>query len=178
MATKTPRRLVIDTSVARAAGTEESVHPTGRRCCEFLTAVKRICHRVVMTPGLIREWDQNQSSFARNWRQQMISRRKYVMLDIEPGDSLRDTIGMLQSTEGEIAKMQKDRVLIEAAIASDSSIVSLDESARRLFVLASSAMAMLNRIVWVNPDRDDEQPIHWLKRGAKPDRRRMLGRQV
>jgi len=100
------------------------------------------------------------------------------MLDIEPDDSLRDTIGMLQSTEGEIAKMQKDRVLIEAAIASDSSIVSLDESARRLFVLASSAMAMLNRIVWVNPDRDDEQPIHWLKRGAKPDRRRMLGRQV
>ena len=175
MATKTPRRLVIDASVAYAAGTEESMHPTGRRCCEFLKAVKRICHRVVMTPGLIREWDRNQSPFARTWRQQMISRNKYVMLDVERDDSLRDAIATVHSNEGGIAQMRKDCVLIEAAIRSDFSIVSLDESVRTLFVLASRHVGMLKRIVWVNPDRDDEQPIRWLQRGAKPERQRMLG---
>jgi hypothetical protein len=178
MAKKASRRLVIDTSVARAAGTEESTHPTGRNCREFLKAVLRVCHRLVMTGDLAEEWAKHQSSFTRKWRVQMFARKKQVSLETPPDASLDDVIGKLDVTHAERERMRKDCLLIEAALGSDKSVVSLEESVRELFAAASKTVRRLRQIVWVNPDRNQDQPVQWLQQGAEPERKRMLGRQA
>jgi len=72
------RRLVIDASVASAAG--QTQHPTSFRSREFLEEVLKISHRAVMTAALTEEWDRHQSLYAARWRAEMRSRNKIVDL--------------------------------------------------------------------------------------------------
>src|SRR6266568_2952163 len=76
MPAKVSRRLVIDASVARAAGGEGTTHPTSKHCRDLLQAVLTICHRVVLTPDITQEWNTHQSRFARLWRVSMVARKK------------------------------------------------------------------------------------------------------
>jgi hypothetical protein len=47
---KIPSRcLVVDASIARAAGSLESKHPTGALCRNFLMAIRSVCHRIGWT---------------------------------------------------------------------------------------------------------------------------------
>jgi hypothetical protein len=64
--------------------------------------------------------------------------------------------------------MTKDLCLIEAALATDKIVISLDDNtARKFFSEASVKIDELKDIVWVNPDKvDEEQPIEWLRNGA------------
>jgi hypothetical protein len=71
--------------------------------------------------------------------------------------------------------MLKDCLLVEAAIVTDRSIISLDETVRSLFSGVAQELRTLRRIVWINPDKEDEQSIIWLKNGAKLERKRFLG---
>jgi ABC-type iron transport system FetAB ATPase subunit len=72
--------------------------------------------------------------------------------------------------------MAKDILLLEAALATDRRIVSLDENtARKYYTQAAKTIPKLREIVWVNPDKPEEQPIEWLQAGAPADDFRMLG---
>jgi hypothetical protein len=72
--------------------------------------------------------------------------------------------------------MVKDIHLLEAALATDRTIVSLDENtARKYFIQAAQEIEALKTVVWVNPDVDEEQPIAWLLAGAPDEKERMLG---
>jgi len=53
------RRIVVDASVARSAG--ETSHLDSVLCREFLQAMLKICHRVVLTPEIEREWRKHAS---------------------------------------------------------------------------------------------------------------------
>jgi hypothetical protein len=74
------RLLVVDASIARAAG-DVSTHPTSRRCCDFLLAVREICHQIVMIAPIQHEWDKHQSRFARTWRLSMLAKKKLKILE-------------------------------------------------------------------------------------------------
>ena len=75
---KVPSRvLVIDSSIARAAG-DTSNHPTARNCCDFLQAVLDVCHRIALTDPLRDEWNKHQSRFARTWRVSMMANIHFV----------------------------------------------------------------------------------------------------
>jgi len=71
--------------------------------------------------------------------------------------------------------MLKDLILIEAALASDKTVVSRDDTVRRLFRANLARLRALRPVVWVNPERPDEAAVDWLRSGAKPERRRQLG---
>ena len=71
--------------------------------------------------------------------------------------------------------LRKDFHLIEAAIAHDRTVVSLDELVRRLFKAAALSVAAIKRVVWVNPVNAAEQPLVWLRNGAKAENVLMLG---
>jgi hypothetical protein len=71
--------------------------------------------------------------------------------------------------------MRKDYHLLEAALATDRNVVSLDEIVRALFDNAAVSVAALKNIVWVNPDKPEEEAIVWLEKNAKRERKRMLG---
>lgn len=65
--------------------------------------------------------------------------------------------------------MQKDRHLLEAALAADEMILSLNETDRRRFAEACSEIRSIRNIVWSNPDRDEDNCLDWLQRGASPE---------
>lgn len=127
-----------------------------------------------MTSAIEAEWKKHESNFARTWRRFMMERRKLFFVAVDSGNDLRSRIEDVASSKKDREAMLKDCLLIEAAMATDQTIISLDEIVRRLFALASPNVRALREIVWVNPDNVDEQPVEWLRKGAKPERNRKL----
>ncbi|HBE19236.1 MAG TPA: hypothetical protein DEG17_14545 [Cyanobacteria bacterium UBA11149] len=168
--------LVIDASVAHAAGGEKAIYPTSVYCRDFLKAVLDICHKFVMTPDIREEWNNHQSQFARKWRSQMVAKGKFEFLDVSVNQELWDKIDAIAATDKQRRDMFKDLRLIEAAIATDKTVISLDDNtARKLFSRAATEVDELKDIVWVNPTKvEEEKPIEWLKNGANPEENRLL----
>lgn len=129
-----------------------------------------------MTPEIKEEWDKHQSSFAPKWRVTMVSRKKLVYCpDIQMNNKLWETIEMIAGSDKEREQLVKDLRLIEAVIATDKTVISLDGTVRKLFDEAATQVTELRNIVWVNPDKTEEKPIEWLENGAKSDSDRWLG---
>lgn len=70
--------------------------------------------------------------------------------------------------------MQKDRHLLEAALAADEMILSLNEKDRRRFAKACDDISSIRTIVWSNPERDPDNRLDWLRQGASPEPRLRL----
>jgi hypothetical protein len=169
------KSLVVDANVARCSGGPDATYPTSTRCRDFLNAVLTICHRVVVAPALSEEWRRHRSRFFRAWRVSMTARRKIVVVDVPENPNLRERIrgfaGSDRGTEG----MLKDCHLIEAALATDRVVISLDETARAYFAGVAGHIGELRSVAWVNPDRVDEELIAWLEGGAEAEPRQRLG---
>ena len=146
------RRLVIDASVASAAGL--TMKPASRRCRELLQAVLRICHRLAMSPSLRQEWNRHQSLFAARWLANMRSRGKVEDIAALQNEQLR-------AEAPGTASAQKDLHPIEAALATDKIVISLDERARAELAVEAAA-----EVMWVSPVDEGGHVIYWLKNGA------------
>ncbi len=180
MARAQSKRLVIDADVVCSACGKETAHPSAKNCSDFLQAVLDICHRIVLTPVMQEEWNRHTSArvnFFRTWRGQMISRKKMVWIDPPAVRTLLRNVEETAKSDRVIDAVRKDIHLIHAALATDRSVISCDETARKLFGNASATVADLSPIVWVNPDHEDEMPIVWLENGAEAEPDRMLCRQ-
>ena len=171
----TSKRLVIDASVARSSGGENAVHPTSKHCRDFLSATLKVGHQAVMTEAIREEWKRHQSGFARRWRVAMMARRKLHIIEVAPDDNLREKISRVAARTQDGEAMLKDAHLIEAAIATDRIVISLDETARVLYIAAALRVGEIRRILWANPDKIEEACIGWLEGGARNERRRQLG---
>jgi hypothetical protein len=134
-----------------------------------------------MTLEIRDEWNKHQSEFARKWRSKMVAKRKFEFLDISVNAELWNKIYVILETvtgsDKQQVEMIKDLRLLEAAIATDKIIISLDDkTARRFFSRAAVQVDDLKNIVWVNPDKiEEEKPIEWLEKGANSERDRLLG---
>lgn len=153
------KELVIDASIAHAAGWGEHPNSSGSR--HFLRAVLEISHRMVLTPPLVEEWRRHQSKFTREWRKSMHAKRKIRWLDAQENAGLRErTLG--PGVDEPLRQIRiKDLPLIEAALRTDNIVVSLDEGAREAFQLRE-----LSVIIWVNPVRESLRMEPWLEQGA------------
>jgi hypothetical protein len=149
---KGSRRLVIDASVASAAGGVDATHPTSKSCRDFLQAILSICHRAVFPPQLIEEWKRNASLFSQTWQVAMERRQKLDWIEPDIDDELRETIAEVAASEKDKAAMEKDAFLLEAAQATkDRMVASLDEIARGLFRELAGQLPRIGKIVWINP---------------------------
>ena len=175
MRARNSKRLVIDTDVAQASGDEDATDPRAINCRDFLKEVRSQDHRVVMTREISEEWKRHQSRFASEWRVSMDASRKVERIDPPEDNTLRDKITTTTNNTDEIEAMEKDFHLLQAALATDQTIISLDETVRGLFKQASQQVGEIRGIIWVNPDRTaEEQPILWLQNGAPPEPHRQL----
>jgi hypothetical protein len=172
---KGKKRIVVDASVARASGGVDAVHHRSKGCRDFLEAVRKICHTVVLTPEILAEWKAHRSKFARRWLVAMYARRKVYRVDDTPDEALRKKIGLSTATSKQREAMLKDIHLIEAARATDWTVASSDNTVRELFSTACDKVGEMRMIIWVNPDRADEEPLMWLADGAKAVKERRLG---
>jgi hypothetical protein len=175
MARKRSRSLIIDASIAHAAGPESATHPTAKHCRDFLLAVLDVCHRITVSAAIEEEWNEHQSGFARRWRRSMFAKKKIDRIEVGADEKLRARLEASAATDRQAAAMLKDVHLIEAAVAAEQRVVALDEVVRNLFREAAPSVAPLRGIVWVNPDKEEERPLEWLAAGAPGDRFRQLG---
>lgn len=188
---ETLKRLIVDASIARAAGRErtaelpllDTIVTTPKNCRDLLNAVLRLGFRMTMTPEIVREWDDHQGSFALGWR---VAMRTAGKIEIRPScrsGELREAItgmagqqiGKVRVTEDVCRIMLKDCHLLEAALETDKIILALDEKARNPMRTTAQVIEAIRQIVWVNPDKPEEQAIAWLEAGATPEKHRQLG---
>ena len=175
MRARDSKQLVIDADVARASGSETATHPRAEHCRDFLNAVLSLSHRIVMTEKINNEWKNHQSRFARRWRVSMDARKKINRIDPPEDEELQAKVTTTTNNTDEIEAIQKDFHLLQAALATDQTVISLDETVRQLFKQASQQVGEIRNIIWVNPDRTaEEQPIAWLQNGAPPEPHRQL----
>ena len=121
------------------------------------------------------EWDRRQRAFARLWRRSMVARKRLQIVPVGPDFALREKLDSVAPSDNARAAMYKDACLIEAALATDRTVASLDEQVRALFRQAADRVGELRAIVWVNPEREEDDPILWLERSAPVEPDRMLG---
>jgi predicted nucleic acid-binding protein len=167
------KRIVVDASIARSAGMTQ--HPVSRSCREFLESFLRICHRVVMTSEVREEWKKHRSRFSTSWLASMTARRKVEVCNPNIDPVMADKLKQARLTEKKEAAIQKDAHLLEAALATDSAVASLDEEVRSLLSGVSKHWGRIKPIVWVNPAKPDDKALSWLSAGAPADKARMLG---
>jgi hypothetical protein len=167
------RRIVIDTSIARSAGKTE--HPVSRSCREFLEQILSICHHAVMTPDIRREWKKHRSRFTATWLASMTARKKVRVVLPTADASVLEKLKKAQMGEKNEAAILKDVLLVEAALATDSVVASLEKEVRSLLSAFSKQWGQIKTVAWVNPAKDEDTAIAWLSSGALPEKERLLG---
>lgn len=169
------KRIVVNASVARAAGGEDATASVSINCTVFLETFRYQCsHHIVMTPELSEEWNAHQSIFAAGWLKSMIARKRFDFVEPPMNPKLRYNIEKTALNKNEIPAMRKDFHLLEAARETDQTIISLDETVRGCFARATRRVGEIRNIVWVNPEHTEEEPLVWLKNGAPPEDHRQL----
>jgi hypothetical protein len=168
--------LVVDASVAGAAGSPESKHRTGRLCRDFLLGIRSVCHRIAWTDTIRAEWDKHASLFATQWRVSMLQLRKLQPLKHTEASLIGETIKERCDDAHIFAIVLKDCHLVEAALATDRRIASLDEQVRDHLRNLAAAIKDLRPIVWVNPAIAEDATVDWLEKGAPSERQRRLRR--
>lgn len=175
MRSKNSKRLVIDADVAQASGDEDATDPRAIICRDILMEVRTQEHRIVMTRLINDEWKRHQSHFALEWRASMDARRRVVRIDTSEQSQLKRKLTNTTENVDDNEVMQKDFHLIQAALETDKTIISLDETARVLFAVSSQQVGEIRNIIWVNPERTAEElPTTWVKNGALPEVHRQL----
>jgi hypothetical protein len=171
--------IVVDASIARSCGDTTAIYPQPIQCRDFLLAMQKNRHSLIMTKEIKVEWNKHQSNFARKWRLQMVSKKLLKAIptpEVDP--TIWEPIEALAETGEQREEMTKDILLLEAAIATDQRIASLDENtARKYFTKAAKEIVKIQQLVWVNPSKEKENPIEWLKNDAPADAERTLGYQ-
>lgn len=173
---KRPKRLVVDTDIARAAGGESARDERSKCCRDFLKIMlDETQHKVVLTKAIQAEWNKNQSLATQIWRSTMMAQRRVCLIDAPADNELRSKVEQCASTEKKREVMLKDIHLIEAGFQADRIVVSMDETARYYFHEITHKVRILIHIAWVNPCRSEETPIDWLRNGAQLEKKRLLG---
>lgn len=171
MRAKRSRLIVIDASIARAAAATPDSGGEAARCRRFLEAVLELCHRAVWSPEIEREWKRHASRFSRKWRVQMDARRKLDRCQPPTVGGLSERIqsGSVVDLNPEV--IRKDLHLVEAALAAEGIIGSLDERFRTQLAAAVNSASELRTILWINPAGEADAGFEWLSGGIAPDAR-------
>lgn len=175
MPSKTSRALVVDASVARSSGGEEATYPTSKNCRDCLKTILALPHRVVMSIPIRDEWNKHKSAFARTWLVSMVARKRVLWIEPEQLEEVRQKLQEIAESPKDAAAMLKDVHLIEAALVTDQTIIALDEIVRSLFGESCQTVGLMKAVVWVNPDKAEENALVWLEEGAEPEKHRKLG---
>lgn len=177
MSGEVSKALVVDASLSRGAGQPGSANPHAVSCRTILRSIQRICHRIVLSEEFRAEWERRETDalFAKEWRLGMDNMGKVLGCSEGADAALLDEI-LATLHPQEYAATRKDFHLIEAALAYDGIILSLDGTAYRRFRRAAHTIGPLQGLVWPDPRRwDVADLLAWLQSGAPPRDEFLLG---
>lgn len=173
---KTPKCLVIDTDVARAAGEVSSQNTKSKSCRAFLSCMlDETQHKVVLTRDIQAEWNNHQSLATLRWRRTMIAQKRVCFIEVTADTVLRQQIEEHAPTVNKGKAMLKDVHLVEAACQADKIVISMDEVVRGCFHEIAHSAPQLRQLTWINPCQETEKPLLWLSNGAECETVRCLG---
>lgn len=167
--------LVIDASIARAAGEFTSRSDFSRSLHHLLNAIHAGPFYVVFDSELKAEWSRHQSNFARTWRTKMFSSKRLRILDVDANAELRTSCKAIALSDGQFLSLWKDFHLVELALATDKRVLSTDRRISEILHPLASDIKLMRRICWVNPTTPDSAVLDWLTTKAPFDKHRMLG---
>jgi hypothetical protein len=126
------------------------------------------------SPAIKAEWDEHQSRFATQWLVSMMQLKKLWDVKTQDIAELREAIDKHSIDPNVAPIMLKDVHLIEAALATDGRVASLDSNARGHFGRLAARLNSVRHILWVDPASEDEHAVRWLEAGAPVQRFRWL----
>lgn len=168
------KNLVVDANIVCSAGDRGQTGSRAIVCARFLTAILEYGHGVVVTPELLAEWKRHRSRYSSTWLRVVFAKRRDKR--VNPIDCvLRYRATELTGSEKECVALLKDAHLVEAAMAADDTVASLDEVARQILVRCVNEYGCreIGHLVWVNPERDSGV-VGWLQGGAEAEEGRRL----
>jgi hypothetical protein len=166
------RSIVVDASIAKASG-ERSV--LALACARLLQSFRHSQHTLVTSPRIRVEWTKHASRLATTWLVDMVSRGRFTEVgDHEVKTDDDELAAAAEEHDAALDAMRKDLLLVEAALASDKRVLSLDDRARRAFARASGSLQSFRRILWANPSSAAERVDVWLRDGARREPAREL----
>lgn len=157
-------KLVIDISVARAAGGEHAVHPLAKSCRDFLEVVRKKHYLVVMSPEIRAEWVKYRVPIAITWLTAMQQKGKVHFVTPPDFEELRLKIEGCARGKAQLRHMIEDIHLIKAALVTDRTVISGDREVQHLFARATPDVKELRNIVWV--DANEAGLLAWVQGGA------------
>jgi hypothetical protein len=128
-----------------------------------------------MTPDIRAEWKKHRSRFTATWLASMTARKKVCFVSPEADVSVVEKLKKAQVAEKDEAAILKDVLLVEAALATDSTVASLDEEVRSLLRAFSEQWGRIKTVAWVNPTKVEDRAVAWLSSGALPQKEQLLG---
>lgn len=159
-------RVVVDTSVARAAGTGRAdAGPPSPACVAALDAIAAHQDLEVATSyRLKQEWQQHARPYSWKWLSTMFSRKRvHVVQDPWPDEiALIDAANDLPGNAHE--DVAKDTHLVGLAMLTDRRVVSLDVRQRSLLGHLVGAHPQISALHWASPAEPPTLP--WLQAGA------------
>lgn len=168
--------IVIDASVASAAGGRDATDVTSIVCRDLLDDIFKICHKIVVNEDIEAEWVEHASHYARLWLVRManIGKRKLVT-KTTTNRRLRYHVRKTLGRGFSYPAIRKDLPLIEVALLHDKIIISLDEKARKNLSRAAVQLEELRGIIWANPKLQGDGILIWLRKGAPDEPEQKLG---
>jgi hypothetical protein len=166
------KRLIVDSNILQSSG---SGGLQAKTCRDFLSIfLMETEHCAVVTPEIWAEWRRHWSRMARSWVASMEARKRIVRVRTAD-DGTREALERAARSEGERVAILKDVHLVEAAIATDRRIASMDEVMRGLLKVFAASIPQISQVMWVNPNILDEDCTEWLRSGAPLETNRTLG---
>ena len=150
MKAKRSLRLVIDADISRACG--DSGSPRAAAASIFLNNVRSVCHHVVVTAAITREWDRHESGFFAKWRRAMANRGKIDEIEQPSSRRLRAQLRQVDLGTRQLQEALKDAHLLEAAQVADKIVCSFDVAALGYFRRVCDRAEWVGEIAWVSPD--------------------------
>lgn len=170
--------IVIDASVARAAG--ESGKPEPSACRATLLAMLTHNHKVAMSVSLRGEWMKPRpdthspyaTAFALRWLTQMQSQRRVIDITSSPdSEALRNrciaALDQNPQTKTSAPAVAKDFHLVDLALQTDRRVVSLDRKIVTHLALLKDSTPEICPIMWLHPVQHDA--AEWLRNGGFED---------
>ncbi len=168
------RRVVVDASVARSAGSGERSNEFSLPSRSVLNAIADH-HWIAFSQEGLDEWREHRRQFSGRWLQLMIGRKRVLFLGDTRDDHLRSRLEATCTSDSQKQAILKDAHLVEAACQTDRIVISRDETVRDLFRRACPQIQEIRDVSWANPDIAEERVVDWLKSGARSEAGRRLG---
>ncbi len=167
-----PKTMVIDASIANAAS--EKLQQISKNCSNFLIVFRKNKYKMALSKKISKEWRDHQTEFSLKWQTTMRQKGLVLPIDNDEDFALQDAIVEYAESIDIRKIMIKDLHLIVVAMKTDKTIFALDDKARFHFMKISNFIQSFKNIIWVNPNKQDEDVIKWLNNGAKIENERML----